>query len=101
MLSVSHMAAPRRETFESERNTLKDTSSLSNVNQNIQNQQKSLQQQNAASESTVKETMRTQDQSLNNEKGKMQQEYKEGDDKGLSGKAWDAFWDTDEFNKKS
>lgn len=98
--SVANMKAPTRETFTSQREELKESSGLTEVPKNIEDQKHSLEQLGEKAESKVSTKLQARNKSLIDKKSQIQKEYKGKEQNGLSGKSWNAFWNKDKFNDK-
>jgi conjugal transfer mating pair stabilization protein TraG len=99
--SVDEMKTPSHASFESKRDALKELSGVSGVGQDIQTNKETFKAGENDIHQNLKTALKNQEGSLETYKKEKQQGFKEKDDKGLSGNAWDAFWDSEEFNKKN
>jgi conjugal transfer mating pair stabilization protein TraG len=84
---VDKMKAPSHAMFESERDSLKETSALGGVGQHIQNQRSALQQKDATAGNRVQEALDTQDNSLKQSKTKIKQELNDQDSQWIGRRA--------------
>lgn len=96
--SIANMKAPNREVFTSKREDLKEGSGLIEVPTTIQGQKRSLDQVGLKTEDTMTNKLTQRNKTLQDHKSKIEKEYKGKERDGLSGKSWDAFWNTDKFN---